>query len=48
MKLKRILAVIWVVALFLLLIGGFVMQGTSIAWLQDIGVRIHPVYTQSE
>ena len=40
MKSKRILAVIWVVALFLLLIGGTVMQDSCIAWLQQAGVHV--------
>ena len=46
MKIKRILAILWVVALFILLIGGLFTIGNGVKALKQAGVHIHPVYTQ--
>lgn len=48
MKIKRILAVIWVVCLFLLLLGGFFMLENGINVFKRAGFHISPVYTQPE
>lgn len=46
MKIKRILATLWVTALFLLLIGGLFTLGNGVTALKEAGLHIHPVYTQ--
>jgi hypothetical protein len=48
MKIKRILAVIWVVGLFILLFGGFFMLENGVNILKRAGFHISPVYSQSE
>ena len=46
MKIKRILAILWVTGLFLLLIGSIFMFGNGVTALKQAGFHIHPVYTQ--
>jgi len=46
MRLKRILSILWVIALFALLIGGLFTLGNGVAALKEAGFHIHPVYTQ--
>lgn len=45
MKIKRILAILWVVGLFILLFGGFYMLENGVTALERAGLHISPVYT---